>query len=148
MKIIDGVGIEKLVKHSDERGFFMEILRASDSVFEGMAFAQLSHSMSETGVLKAWHLHKKQTDFMYFPLGKVKLGLHDLREDSATKGLSMELILGESEEPILVKIPPGVAHGYKIIVGPAHVIYLMDKIYDPDDIYYKDANDPEIGFTW
>ena len=146
--MIEGVVVKELVKHTDERGFFMELIRQDDEFFKGVDFAQLSHSKAEEGVLKAWHLHQKQTDFMYVASGDIKLGLYDMRDDSPTKGVIMEVMMGESHSEAIVKIPPGVAHGYLITKGPMHIIYLMDRVYDPDDIYYYDHDDPTIGYDW
>ncbi|HHS97475.1 MAG TPA: dTDP-4-dehydrorhamnose 3,5-epimerase, partial [Chloroflexi bacterium] len=45
--MIHGVEVKELATHTDERGFFREILRASDPIFaEG--FAQWSHTVSHT----------------------------------------------------------------------------------------------------
>lgn len=144
--MIAGVVLKELVSHEDERGFFCELIRQSDSFFD--RFAQVSHSMSQKGVLKAWHLHKKQTDFMYTACGDMKLGLYDTRKDSSTYGCVTEILMGESYGRRVVKIPPGVAHGYYVLNGPMHIIYVMDCEYDPDDIYYRDHDDPEIGYDW
>lgn len=146
--MIEGVKIKDLVAHTDERGFFCEIIRVSDDIFKGAEFAQLSHSLSEKGVLKAWHLHQKQTDWMYTSNGDMKLGLYDTRKKSSTYRQIMEIMMGEKYGRKVVKIPPGVAHGYKIINGPAYVIYVMDKEYDPKDIEIIPHDDPTIGYTW
>ena len=59
--MIDGVMIKELVTHADERGFFREIIRVTDDIFsEG--FGQWSQSLVYTGVTKAWHIHRVQTD--------------------------------------------------------------------------------------
>ncbi|MCH7951976.1 dTDP-4-dehydrorhamnose 3,5-epimerase family protein [Patescibacteria group bacterium] len=144
--MIEGVKIKELVVHKDERGFFYELIRASDTFFGN--FAQLSHSMAHKGVLKAWHLHKKQTDWMYVATGKIKLALYDNREGSKTKGELVEMVLGEGLGRKVVKIPPGVAHGYKVLNGPMHIMYVMDREYDPDDELRIPHDDPEIGYDW
>ena len=144
---IQGVEIKELVEHQDERGFFCEIIRASDPFFQNR-FAQLSHSMSQEGVFKAWHIHQKQTDWMYASNGDIKLALFDTREDSDTKGQLMEIYTGEHYGRKVVRIPPGVAHGYKIIRGPAYVIYMMDREYDPADEGRIPHDDPKIGYDW
>jgi len=145
--MIQGVEIKELTVHDDERGFFVELIRGSDAFFNNQ-FAQLSHSMANKGVIKAWHLHQKQTDWMYVALGDIKLGLYDKREGSKTKGELNEIMMGETFGKRVVKIPPGVAHGYRIINGPMHIMYVMDKEYDPGDISYMDHDDPEIGYDW
>ena len=145
--MIAGIEIKDLNTIADDRGFFCELIRTSDIFFEN-SFAQLSHSMSFSGTAKAWHLHKKQTDWMCVLVGDIKLGLYDLREDSATKGNLMEIFLGETLGRKVVKIPPGIAHGYRVINGPMHIIYITDKEYDPSDELRIPHDDPEIGYDW
>lgn len=146
--MIKGVEVKKLVAHKDKRGFFCELIRKSDSFFKDCQFGQLSHSFCKKGVLKAWHLHKKQTDFIYVVSGNIKLALYDTRKRSKTYKKLMEIYIGEKREHIIVKIPPGVAHGYKVIGTPTHIIYLMDREYDPKDELRIPYDNPKIGYTW
>ena len=48
--MIEGVEFKELKTYTDERGYFREVLRASDPIFTER-FAQWSHTMSYTGVL-------------------------------------------------------------------------------------------------
>jgi len=92
--MIAGVELKELITHVDDRGFFREILRVTDPIFaEG--FAQWSHSLMYPGVIKAWHIHWKQTDWWYVASGTLKVALHDLRPDSPTYRRTMELYLGD-----------------------------------------------------
>jgi len=145
--MIDGVKIKELKVSTDERGLFSEVIRGSDEIFQD-SFAQLSYSMSFMGVAKAWHLHRKQTDWMCVLVGDMRLGLFDLREDSATHGKLMEVLMGETLGRKVVKIPPGIAHGYRIINGPMHIIYVTDREYDPSDELRIPHDDPKIGVDW
>ena len=144
--MIEGVVIKKLTVHTDKRGFFVELIRKSDPLFAG--FAQVSHSLSNKGVLKAWHLHRKQTDLLYVVSGDIKLALFDLRKTSKTYKELAELLLGESYKRCVVKIPPGVAHGYLVLHSPLHIIYLMNREYDPRDELRLPPDDPQIGYDW
>jgi dTDP-4-dehydrorhamnose 3,5-epimerase len=146
--MIKEVEIKKLIVHRDKRGFFCELIKKSDKFFKNCHFAQLSHSFVRQGVIKAWHMHKKQTDFIYVAAGEIKLVLFDLRKKSASYKQLMELVLGKKDNYWVVKIPPGIAHGYKSLKGPAQVIYLMNKEYDPSDEIRIAYNDPEIGYNW
>jgi dTDP-4-dehydrorhamnose 3,5-epimerase len=145
--MIEGVEIKELAVHEDERGFFCELIRGSDGFFKNQ-FAQLSHSMSKKGVFKAWHMHSKQTDWMYVALGDIKLALYDKREDSKTRGQLQEIRMGATFGRKVVKVPPGIAHGYKILNGPMHIIYVMNKEYDPADELRIPHDDPGIGYDW
>ncbi len=145
--MIDGVEIKELATHSDERGFFREVIRRTDGFFKE-GFGQWSHTKTYAGAAKAWHIHEKQTDWWYVALGAVKVVLHDRRKDSPTRGETMEILLGESYGPRVVKVPPGVAHGYKVLEGPAHLFYLTSHTYDPADEGRIPYDDPTIGYDW
>ena len=145
--MIDGVEFKALNTHTDERGFFREILRGSEPILaEG--FAQWSHTMSFAGVAKGWHVHQKQVDWWYVATGVVKVALYDTRAGSTTKGELVEFLLGEQYGPKLVKIPPGVAHGYRVLDGPVHLFYVVSEEYDGTDEGRIPHDDPEIGYDW
>ncbi|MCE5340402.1 MAG: dTDP-4-dehydrorhamnose 3,5-epimerase family protein [Planctomycetaceae bacterium] len=145
--MIDGVVIKKLVTHRDNRGFFREIIRSTDDFFsEG--FAQWSHSQMYTGVIKAWHWHKVQTDYWYICNGVLRVGLCDMRENSKTYKQTMDFLMGDNQESQIVAIPPGVAHGCKSLQGPVNLLYVTSRIYDPKDELRIPYNDPSINFDW
>jgi dTDP-4-dehydrorhamnose 3,5-epimerase len=145
--MIDGVLIKKLVRHPDERGYFEEIIRESDAFFaEG--FGQLSHTFMAQGVVKAWHVHTTQIDWWFCTTGKVKAALYDVRKNSPTYKELNEFILGDAPDNIVVKIPPGVAHGMKVLEGPCHFIYATSAIYNPAEEGRIAFNDSDIGYDW
>lgn len=145
--MIEGVEIKELLPHEDERGFFCELIRNSDDLFQDN-FGQLSHSMALPGIFKAWHLHKKQTEWMCVLVGDVKLALYDTRKDSKTYNILMEIFMGEQFGRKVVRVPAGVAHGYKIINGPMHIIYVANREYDPKDQLTIPHDEPSIGYDW
>jgi dTDP-4-dehydrorhamnose 3,5-epimerase len=145
--MIQGVAIKELTVHRDQRGFFCEIVRRSEKIFK-KKFSQLSFSLVFSGVVKAWHLHRKQTDWMCTLVGDMKLVLYDTRKNSKTYKKLMEILMGETHGLKLVKIPPGVAHGYQVISGPMRVVYITDREYDPQDELRIPHDDPEIGYDW
>lgn len=145
---IEGVKSKKLIKHCDDRGFFAEVLRDDDDLLSN--FGQISWSTSFPGVIKAFHYHQKQDDIWFFPSGNVQVVLHDLRGNSSTKGQTEIYYMGE-DNPIILLIPKGVAHGYRVLgEKSATVIYCTTKSYDPTNPDEKRIswNDPEIGFDW
>lgn len=146
--MIAGVLVKHLVRHPDERGYFEEMIRASDGFFaEG--FGQVSHSHMITGVVKAWHVHKTQVDWWYVVRGKIKVALYDSRETSKTYKEVNEFILGEMEpDNKIIKVPAGVAHGLKVIEGPADLVYVTSGIYNKDEEGRIPYNDPSIGYDW
>lgn len=145
--MIDGVVVKDLVTHADERGFFREIIRVTDDFFKE-GFGQCSHALIHPGVAKAWHVHKIQVDWWYVASGVLKVALHDTREKSPTFRETMELLMGDNQPSKVLRIPPGVAHGYKCIGGPSHMFYVMSHIYDPNDEGRIPHNDPKIGYDW
>lgn len=146
--MIEGVIKKKIVKHPDDRGFFAELVRDDDHILE--RFGQASWSMSYPGVIKAFHYHEKQDDLWFFPTGHAQVVLYDLRKGSPTKGETNVFYMGE-DQPILLLIPKGVAHGYRVLgQTPATIIYFTTESYDsrnPDEKRIP-WNDPEIGFQW
>jgi len=145
--MIDGVVFKDLLTHHDERGFFREIIRVSDDFFaEG--FGQWSHSLMFDGVIKAWHFHKIQTDFMYVCSGVLRVGLCDLRPASQTYKQTMDFLMGDFQPPRVLKIPPGIAHGVKTVQGPVNLLYVTSHTYDPEDEIRLPYNDPQIDFNW
>jgi dTDP-4-dehydrorhamnose 3,5-epimerase len=145
--VIDGLKIKEIAIHRDGRGFFGEIIRASDEVFaEG--FGQWSHTMSYPGVAKAWHVHQRQTDWWYVAVGTIKAVVYDTRPESPTCGELQEFLMGEDQPPIVLKIPPGVAHGYRVLNGPAHVFYVVSREYDGSDEGRIPHDDPGIAYDW
>jgi dTDP-4-dehydrorhamnose 3,5-epimerase len=145
--MIQDVIFKDLKTFTDERGYFREIIRVTDDFF-GEGFGQLSHSLVYAGTTKAWHIHQQQTDWWYVAAGVLKVALHDTRAGSPTQRETMEFLLGEDHAARAVRIPPGVAHGYRCVTGPASVIYVTSRVYDPADEGRIPHNDPGIGYDW
>lgn len=145
--MINGVAIKQLIKHPDERGYFMELIRGEDGLFKE-GFGQLSHSYMVDGVVKAWHVHKTQIDWWYVVSGTVKAALYDLRQNSSTFGKLDEFIMGEAGQNIILKIPAGVAHGLKVLQGPSNLVYVTSSAYNPVEEGRIPYNDPGIGYDW
>ncbi|MDR4926180.1 dTDP-4-dehydrorhamnose 3,5-epimerase family protein [Peribacillus simplex] len=147
--MIEGVKVKKLIKHCDDRGFFAELVRDDEPELLSR-FGQASCSMSYPGVIKAFHYHEKQDDLWFFPSGNAQVVLFDLREGSSTKGETDVYYMGE-ENPIMLLIPKGVAHGYRVLgQKPATILYFTTESYNPKNPDEKRIkwDDSEIGFSW
>lgn len=148
MTAIDGVTVKPLVRHCDERGYFLEVLRDDDGLLE--RFGQSSYTITYPGIIKAFHWHEKQYDLWFICSGEARVGLYDIRPDSPTYKKAQEIFAGE-REPLLIVIPPRVAHGYQVLGDrPVGLFYHTTLSYDrksPDEgrIPY---DDPEIAFPW
>lgn len=146
--MISGVMIKKLVRHPDERGYFEELIRKTDDFFaEG--FGQVSHSHMLAGVVKAWHIHKTQVDWWYVVRGLIKVALYDKREKANTYKELNEFTIGSKEgQNKIIKVPAGVAHGLKVMEGPADLVYVTSGIYVKDEEGRIPYDDPDIGYDW
>ena len=133
---IEGVHVKDLVTHLDGRGDVIELW--SQSWVDGTNIHQPKHvyeSSTDYGVVKGWHLHEHHTDQHTVTRGKLQISLVDVRPDSPTFGHANKVILGV-QKPRLVKIPPGVMHGWKALSRPeVIVVNLQTQIYDPADEY-------------
>lgn len=148
--MIKGVEIKELVIHPDDRGMFTEVLKSTDAFIEAHPFAQISHTVTYPGVIKAFHWHKYQTDYWYCVVGNIRVGLVDIRPGSPTEGVKMSVCIGEWSRRV-IKIPPGVAHGYQVLgQQPAQLIYYTTKPYNPEqpDEERIAWDDPALGFDW
>lgn len=153
-RLIAGVEIEPFIQWPDDRGCFAEVFRfgapgiARDFLPAGHHQIQVSFTVSYPGVIKAIHYHFEQTD-LWAPLaGMFQVFLCDLREESRGCGSVNTLFIG-SQRPWKVRIPPGVAHGYKVIgTRPAQLLYATNHFYDPRDEGRLVYDDPDINYDW
>jgi len=83
--------------------------------------------------VKAFHVHRKQTDVWFVPPSdKILLVLADVRENSPSEGVIMRIPMGDCNSR-LVKIPPGVAHGCKnIATKTSSIIYFVNQVFSAD----------------
>jgi len=146
--MIEGVKIKQLRVIPDQRGRLMEILRADDDLFE--KFGQVYMTTTYPGVVKAWHLHKKQIDNVACVLGMIKLAVYDPREDSPTYKEVNEFYLG-THNPILVQLPRGVYHGWMCVSAEeAIVVNTPTEVYDREipDEFRLDPHENDIPYDW
>lgn len=145
--MIAGVSIKKIIKHSDERGFFAELVKLGEESFHEIL--QTSYSETKPGVIKAWHIHN------YFEVwcvikGWAKVVLYDCRPDSPTVGLTQVVYTGE-DNMMVIAIPGEIAHGYKVL-GDKNmgIIYHATESYNPNNVTIRSIpyNDPTINFDW
>ena len=148
MPAIHDVVVKKLVTHSDDRGYFREIVREDDHLLR--QFGQSSITKTYPGVIKAFHWHNDQDDVWYVVDGMARVVLYDRRTGSPTKGVTQVVYAGE-DNPVAVLIPAGIAHGYQVLGSkPVVLFYHVTKAYDPrePDEQRIAYDDPEIGFDW
>jgi dTDP-4-dehydrorhamnose 3,5-epimerase len=146
--MIDGVNTKKLRVIPDERGRLMEILRSDDELF--LKFGQVYMTTTYPGVVKAWHMHEKQTDNIACLAGMLKLVLYDGRKGSPTHKEINQFYIGD-HNPMLVQVPAGIYHGWMCVSEEeAVVVNIPTEMYDyknPDEQRLP-AHGSEIPFDW
>ncbi len=146
--MIDGVTTKLLKCIPDERGRLMEILRNDDEIFTG--FGQVYMTTTYPHVVKAWHYHKKQDDYITCVKGMLKLVLYDGRKRSPTFSEINEFFIGDHNRT-LVKVPKMIYHGWKCVSEEeAIVINVPTKPYNrtnPDE-YRLDPHRNDIPYAW
>ncbi len=133
---IDGVAVQALRRMADDGGSMTELARFTGGVpasFPGFTIAQINYSTLEPQVLKAFHLHHRQTDVWFVPPeDRIVLVLVDVRAGSPTEKTVTKLTLGNGQS-VLVRIPPGVAHGCRNVGDkPARIIYMTDVLFSAE----------------
>ncbi len=148
--LIAGVRVQPFPLYPDDRGYFLEVQRMGS----GLAAAfppestQISAAVSYPGTVKAFHFHLFQNDCWTTVKGLLQVALMDLRLGSPTLGARNTMYVG-GLRPWQLLIPPGVAHGYKVIGSEeAVLVYLTDRFYNPKDEGRIPYNDPGINYDW
>ena len=146
--MINGVKIKKIRTHSDNRGYFREILRRDDKILSSLA--QVSVSLTKPGIIKAFHWHKNQDDVFYVLGGKALIVIYDLRKASKTYKHQNIFLMSDRDQK-LIFIPRGVAHGYKVLGKKSLLmLYIMNNLYNGrklDEQRIPHDSD-EIAFDW
>ncbi len=147
--LIEGVRVQPLALYPDDRGYFLEILRAGQGlVADFPATMQVSAAYNFPGTIKAWHYHLRQTDCFAPVAGLLQIALVDLRKGSPTFGQRNTIYAG-ALRPWQVLIPPGVGHGYKVIGRePSVLVYATSRFYDPSDEGRLPYDHPGINYDW
>ncbi|HED66734.1 MAG TPA: dTDP-4-dehydrorhamnose 3,5-epimerase [Planctomycetes bacterium] len=135
---IEGVEIHELRRFNDDGGSMTELGRLDDGslqALEGFDVRQINYSVMDPLAIKAFHLHRRQTDVWFVPPSdKILLCLGDVRAGSATEGQVDRLVLGDGRS-FQVRIPPGVAHGCKNLRPDrdSQILYFVDVQFSTDE---------------
>lgn len=85
--------------------------------------------VNSTSHVVAWHRHKKQTDYWFCVKGSFKVGLAEVVDDKTS--IRWEYL--SDKNPRILKIPPGVWHGYKALQPESVMLYYLTEKYDTED---------------
>jgi dTDP-4-dehydrorhamnose 3,5-epimerase len=148
--LIADVQVKPFAIWPDDRGYFLEVARFGQGLVADFpaSSTQVSAALNYPGIIKAFHYHKFQTDYWIPAAGLLQVALVDLRRESKTFGLKNTLYLGALRAWQLL-IPPGIAHGYKVIGDQVSVlVYVTDCLYNPADEGRIPYNDTGIAYDW
>jgi dTDP-4-dehydrorhamnose 3,5-epimerase len=149
-KLIADVRCVPLTLWPDDRGYFLEVQRAGQGLPAHFPkeTTQISAALNYPGIIKAFHFHKFQTDCWTPAMSMLQVVLIDLRPGSPTFGKRNTLYVGNLR-PWQILIPPGVAHGYKVVgTEPSLLIYATDRFYNPADEGRIAYNHPDLNYDW
>lgn len=135
----------------DERGFFLESY--NEKVFAelgiGERFVQDNHSRSRRNVLRGLHyqIQQPQGKLVRVVEGEVLDVAVDLRRSSPTFG-GWEAVRLSGENKRMLWIPPGFAHGFRVISEQAQVLYKATDYYAPQHERTLAWNDEALRIDW
>lgn len=139
-------------RFGDDRGFFSETFRDDWPLLEGdAAFVQDNHAFSATpNTVRGLHFQTGQScqaKLLRVVSGRILDVAVDIRVGSPTFGKMVAAELtAEGGEQLFV--PHGFAHGYQTLTADCHVLYKVDRYYDPDREGALRWDDPDIGIPW
>lgn len=148
--LIDGIVVAPQVVWPDDRGYFFEVGRIGQGLIAAFPVetTQIAATVTYPGAIKAFHYHLRQTDCWVPSAGMLQIALVDLREQSPTFGAKNTLYVGD-RRPWMIVVPPGVAHGYKVIgTERAGLIYVTSRWYDSSDEGRIPYDDPRLNYDW
>ena len=127
---IAGLTVTPLQEIGDGRGAVLHMLRADATDFQG--FGECYFSEVVPAAIKAWKRHRRQTQNLAVPIGRVRFVVYDARESSPTHG-SFEIVeLGRPHAYARLRIPPMLYYGFTCTSPlPALVVNCTDIPHDP-----------------
>lgn len=106
--------------------------------------------MTVPAVVKAWYRHHRQIDQIALIKGELLLVLFDARSESPTYNTLAEIRIQE-DSPQLVKIPPGIWHGFQAVGSdPVFLLHLNSVPFDFENTDEDRIADDDllIPYTW
>ena len=142
-------------RFGDDRGWFAEFFNASTfaSLNLPTEFVQDNQSRSAMGVLRGLHyqLEKQQGKLVRVLSGHIFDVAVDLRKSSPTFGKHEGFHLkplDDENEPTMLWIPEGHAHGFLVLSESAEVLYKTTNLYHPPGERSIRWDDPTLNIQW
>ena len=146
-ELIDDVVLTELKQFSDERGTLLHMLRNDDPIFT--TFGECYFSEVLPGAVKAWKMHRNQTQNFSVPVGRIKLVIYDNRKNSISNGNLQYVNLGRPDSYFRIMIPPGLWYGFTCISEmPALLVNCADIPHDPQESEIRMLDDISIPHKW
>lgn len=146
MSNIKGLEVVKLDVYVDDRGYVIEIIRATDPFLKKFGQVYIVGSLSK-GTVRAFHKHHKMWDYFFVPSGSAKYAFYDDRKNSPTYK-KMETIILTQRNPSLIVVPPGVFHGWMALEDNTLLISTASEVYKrakPDEVRVPYNS---FGYDW
>jgi dTDP-4-dehydrorhamnose 3,5-epimerase-like enzyme len=130
-----------LTRHEDDRGWFAELMRASDLP---KPVRQANLARSRQGVIRALHYHERGQDDLFVCLQGMVRGVVLDRETGET----FTEDIGD-DNPVAIYVPGRHAHGYEAL-SDCLFCYFVTEEYDPSspDEHGVPWNDPRVVNLW
>ena len=127
---IGGLILTPLREIADARGAVLHMLRADAPDFR--AFGECYFSEVKPNSIKGWKRHRRQTQNLVVPVGRVRFVIYDSRETSPTRGSLDVVELGRPDAYLRLCIPPMLWYGFTSITDtPSLVANCTDMLHDP-----------------
>ena len=139
--MVEGVQLIPLRRFEDERGWFLELMRASQLP---LPVRQSNLTFSHKGVIRGLHYHERgQCDLFCCLQGMVRVVVLD-RESGET----FTEDIGD-DNPVAVFIPGRHAHGYEALTDCLFLYHVTEE-YDREDPDEQEVpwNDPRVAHLW
>ncbi len=135
----------------DTRGWFLETYNRERYAQAGLDtdFVQDNMSYSQKGVLRGLHYQKPNTQgkLVYAIEGEVWDVVVDLRVGSPTFGRWQGVRLSKENRKQFY-VPPGFAHGFRVLSEAAQFFYKCTDFYNPQAEHSLLWNDPDLAIDW
>ena len=133
---IQGLKLIHLNRNGDPRGSFVKVFNYDFFTNNGLTtnFKESYFSISKKNVIRGMHFQippYEHSKLVFLNQGNILDVVLDLRENSETFGRHHFLKL-DSDNPILVYIPIGCAHGFLCLEDNSIVSYFQTSVYSKD----------------
>jgi dTDP-4-dehydrorhamnose 3,5-epimerase len=148
---LSGVLILEPKVFGDARGFFLESYNEKVMADLGIRerFVQDNQSFSTRNVVRGLHYQvgHAQGKLVRVVTGEIFDVALDLRRSSPSFGKWHGVTLSEQNK-LMFWIPPGFAHGFRVVSEGAHVLYKATDFYHPECERTLAWNDPAANIDW